>query len=105
MTLKDEKAGVIFYFESDGQHVTALDKDGKVLWHRNPVEEAMLKGFAKDGKTVRPIILFAGPPLDWMLKVMRNRGKKGEYIAISISTKAFGLLDKQTGEFTHMGSD
>jgi len=105
MTLKDEKTGVLFYFESDGQHVSAIDKDGTVQWHKNPVEEAKLMGFSKEGKTVWPTVCQAGPPLDWMVKAMWDKGKKGEYIAISFNTKDFGLLDKQTGEFTHMGRD
>ncbi len=102
MTLKADKSGTVLYFESDGQHVAALDKDGQVLWHKNPAEE--LKRFKKGDKAMRPVIVYAGPPLDWMLRAMKERGKK-EYVAITFSTKAFGLLDKQTGEFTFLGND
>lgn len=97
MTLKDEQSGTLFYFESDGQHVTAFDRDGAVLWHKNPVEEARLKGFSKDGKSAWPIICYAGPPLE--------PGKRGKYLTITFSTKDFGLLDKQTGTFTLLGRD
>jgi hypothetical protein len=95
----------VFYFESDGQYVAAIDKDGKVLWHKNPAEEAGLKGFTKGDKVVRPVIIYACPPLDWMLRAMKDRGKTGEYLTVTFSTKAFGLLDKQTGGFTYLGSD
>jgi hypothetical protein len=105
MTLKDQDSGTIFYFESDGQHVTALDKDGAVLWHKNPVEEGGLKGSSVDGKTAWPTICAAGPPLGWMVKTMQDRGKHGEYLGISFNTREFGLLDKLTGEYTHMGRD
>ena len=100
MTLKDEKSGVLFYFESDGQHVTAIEPDGAVRWHKNPVEDAGLKGYSKDGQTSWPIIFSAGPPLAWMVE-----GKKGAYFAVSFSTKDFGLINKQTGEFTYLGRD
>jgi hypothetical protein len=103
--LKDEQSGTLFYFESDGQHVTAIDKNGNVLWHRNPVKEGGIKGLSREGKTVWPTIVFAGPPVDWMLKVMKDRGKKGECFAVGFNTKDFGVLDKQTGEYTSMGRD
>ena len=105
MTLKDEQSGTLFYFESDGQHVTAIDKDGAVLWHKNPVEEAGLKGFSKDGKNAWPTICYAGPPPVWTVKGMQVRGKREEYLAVTFSTKQFGLLEKQTGAFTLLGSD
>jgi hypothetical protein len=96
----------VLYFESDGQHVAALDKDGQVLWHKNPAEElAASKSFKKGAKVMRPVIVYAGPPHDWMLRVMKERGKEGQYVAITFSTKAFGLLDKQTGGFTFLGND
>jgi hypothetical protein len=100
MTLKDEKSELLFYFESDGQHVTAIEPDGAVRWHKNPVEDAGLKGYSKDGQTSWPIIFSAGPPLAWMVE-----GKKGAYFAVSFSTKDFGLINKQTGEFTYLGRD
>ena len=105
ITLKDDSSGTLFYFESDGQNVAALDKEGNVLWQKNPADEAALKGWKKGDKIVRPVIIFAGPPLDWMLRVMKQRGENGEYISIGFSTKEFGLLDKQTGKYTSMGSD
>jgi len=104
MALKDENSGVIFYFESDGQTVTAISKEGAILWHRNPVAERGIKGYTKDGKTSWPTIYHAGTPLDWMIKVMAERGEHSEYIAIGL-VKEFGLLDKRTGDYTFMGSD
>jgi hypothetical protein len=105
MVLRDDTSGVLFYFESDGQHITAIGRDGRILWHRNPVEEAGLKGIAKDGKAIWPAIHYAGPPQDWMIKAMQAQGKTGAYIAISLNTKDFGLVDRQNGAFTFMGRD
>lgn len=32
----DPNSGITFYVESDGRHLAAIDKNGKVLWVRNP---------------------------------------------------------------------
>jgi hypothetical protein len=105
MAVKDESSGVLFYFESDGQHVAAVDTSGSLLWHTNPVVKRDMKGFSKDGKMLWPIIHHAGPPLEWMLRTMAEHGRRGDYLAISFTTKEFGLLDKRTGEYTSMGND
>jgi hypothetical protein len=47
MIFKDETSGRLFYFENDGQHVAAIDKDGKILWHKNPVEEGKLPKYGQ----------------------------------------------------------
>jgi hypothetical protein len=103
MMLKDSER--LFYFESDGQRVTALLSDGRILWSRNPVEETGLRGFLQDEMAQWPAIIAAGPPLDWMVNAMRNQGKSGDHIAITLNTKDFGVIDKQSGEFTLLGSD
>jgi hypothetical protein len=95
----------LFYFESDGQRVTALDRDGHILWSRNPVEEAGVQGFRQDGRAQWPAIIAAGPPLAWMIDVMRRRGAVGDYLLITFNTKDFGLLDRHGGAFTPLGSD
>ncbi len=105
MALKVEATGLTFYFESDGQHVAAIDSNGNVLWHRNPVPERGIKGFSEDGKSSLPIIIAAGRPLAWMLRVMAEHGKHGDYLAIGFTNKEFGLLDQHTGEYTSMGND
>ena len=105
MAYKDEKSGVLFHFERDGQHVSAVEPDGTVRWHVNPIDVARLKGREWEGKRVWPVIIYAGPPLEWQLKAASNLGKSGEYIGIAISTKEFGLIDVKTGEFVSVGND
>lgn len=105
MIFRDDESGITFTFESDGQHVTATNKEGKVLWRRNPAVETGMKGFSKGDQTVWPTICSAGPPTDWMVELMRERGKQGAYIGISFNTKYFGLLEIATGDYTSMGSD
>src|SRR5207245_9645770 len=80
MIFQDEKSGRLFYFESDGQHVAAIDKDGKILWHKNPVEEGKLMADRKKGnKVLHPVIIIVGLPLEWQIRVLQQQGKKGEY--------------------------
>src|SRR5260370_2525672 len=47
MAFKDAKTGILVYFESDGLTAAAIDKDGKVLWHKNPAEKSAVTGFTK----------------------------------------------------------
>jgi hypothetical protein len=38
-TYRDPDSGIIFYVETDGRHVSAINPDGKILWSRDPVEK------------------------------------------------------------------
>jgi hypothetical protein len=40
--VRDPTTGVILYVESDGRHIAALTRQGRLLWTRNPYEEAGL---------------------------------------------------------------
>lgn len=105
MTFTDSTTGVVFHFEKDGQHVSAVDAGGKELWRVNPFDTASLKGREFGGKKVWPAVVYAGPPQVWMVNAAANRGKKSEYIALGMNTKEGGLLDVRTGEFLSMGND
>jgi len=105
MTFTDDTTGVVFHFEKDGQHVSAVDTAGKELWRVNPLDTANLKGREFNGKKVWPMIVYAGPPQMWMVNVATNRGKKSEFIALGMNTKEGGLLDVRTGEFLSTGND
>ncbi|SRR5258708_788715 len=37
---KDPGTSITFYVESDGRHLAAMDSQGKLLWVRNPWEDA-----------------------------------------------------------------
>jgi hypothetical protein len=105
MAFKDAKTGILVYFESDGLTAAAIDKNGKVLWHKNPAENSAVSGFTKDGKEVRPVIYQAGSPGDSQVKDMKRRGFKGEFIIVSFSTGEFATLDIKTGEITVLGKN
>jgi hypothetical protein len=105
MVLNDKVAGIVFYFETDGQHVTALRPDGSVLWHKDVAELPKQRGLMNRNKNHWTIIDWAGYPRTQSVERMRELGKQGEYIAIAFNTKEFGLLEKLTGEYIMLGSD
>jgi hypothetical protein len=98
---KSARSGILFYVESDGRHVSALDPVGKILWCRDPFGDAGLKPY----RVEKPLIVAIGPPLDWMVKGMASRGKNGELILINFNSSQTGVLDASSGDFTFMGQD
>src|SRR5262249_36881652 len=60
-TYKDAASGLLFYVESDGRHVTAINSEGKILWTRNPFEDARLTPY----RNPFPRIIYIGPATDW----------------------------------------
>jgi hypothetical protein len=101
LVYKSAKSGVLFYVESDGRHVSAIDPGGKILWCRNPFADAGLKPY----RVAKPLIVEIGSPLDWMVKDMASGGKKGELILINFNSSQFGVLDAGSGDFTFLGQD
>ncbi len=95
-TYKDADTGIIFYVESDGRHVSAISQDGKILWHRNPFEDAKLEPY----RLKFPVIVYLGKPNDWMIQ-----GKKEKYIGIGFNSSQFGIMDFEKGDFKFMGQD
>ena len=101
LAFKDEKTGILLYAESDGRHVAGIDRDGKILWHRNPFEDAKLKPY----RTRRPVISYIGETPAWMLRSMKSRGKSGPFVALSFNSTQSGVLDVKSGDFFFMGQD
>jgi hypothetical protein len=97
MVVKDDSSGTSFNFETDGQTVTAIDKDGHVVWHKNLAEEAGIKGYSKDGQVSWPTII--------QVSRYRDSGRTANYLSILFNTKDFGLVDKRTGAFQSHGRD
>lgn len=98
-TYKDADSGILFYVESDGQHVTAIKPDGKILWSREPFGDAHLDFY----RTKTPRIVYIeriDEAHNWMLK-----GKSGKYIGIRFNSSQSGILDVKTGDFTFMGQN
>lgn len=101
LTYRAEKSGILFYVESDRQHISAIDKDGKLLWHKNMIDQ--VRGKERLGWPARVTVI--GKPHDWMVKAMRDRGKEGEYVAIDLSTKEFGVIEEKSGVYKALGTD
>jgi hypothetical protein len=98
LTYRDSASQTIYYVESDGRHVSAINKEGKILWHKNPFVDAGLKPY----RVERPVIVNIGPAQKWMLDAMKG---KGDFIQINFNSSQAGVLNTATGEFRFMGQD
>ena len=99
LAYKDRATGIIFYVESDGRHVTALDTDGKILWHRDPFADGKLEFY----RTKTPRIVYIGKTNEVGEKCAAAKGQK--VIGIAFNCSQFGDLDIKTGNFTFRGQD
>ncbi len=95
LSFRDPASGIIFYVESDGHHVVALDKDGKVLWRRTPATDGNLPPYSADYPALNPTITYLGPD---------NRGN-GKKVGIGFRNRQAGTLDITTGDFNFGGQD
>ena len=99
--IQDPVTKVIFYLESDGRHIAAISPDGKLLWNRDPFVDAKLQPY----RLKRPLICyfdFVDP--DWW-KIHRWLGKVEDFIGINFNSSQYGVIRKDTGEFTWLGQD
>jgi hypothetical protein len=92
----DKKLQRVFYVESDGQHLSCIGFDGKVMWTRVPFVDARLEPYRME----KPRIVFIGQPLPWMLK-----DRKGTFVAINFESTQFGVIDIDSGTFYFWGQD
>jgi hypothetical protein len=98
-TYKDAESGIIFYVESDGRHLAAIDRDGKILWHRDPFADAKLEYY----RTKTPQIVYVGKPREKAQEYWAGKQKK--VISIGFNSSQFGEVDINTGEFHFAGQD
>jgi hypothetical protein len=92
----DKKLRIVFYAESDGRHLSAIDFDGRVLWTRNPFVDAHLKPY----RVAEPRIVGIYRPLPWMVE-----GQKRSFVAIEFESTQFGVVDVKSGQFFSLGQD
>jgi outer membrane protein assembly factor BamB len=57
LSLKDPKTGLIFYVESDGRRLVALDKDGALVWGFDVLDEAKVNTHRLGAPVVRHLSL------------------------------------------------
>jgi hypothetical protein len=95
---KDPTSGTLLYVESDGRHVAAISRDGKLLWNRDPFKDAHLPFY----RTEKPQIVYTGPAS----KFHHPPGEKPEaFVEISFNSSQFGLMRISNGEFHFSGQD
>jgi hypothetical protein len=94
---KDPITGTLLYVESDGRHVAAISRDGKLLWNRDPFSDARLPFY----RTKKPQIVFIG----LSSKVHPAGEKPGKFVEISFNNSQFGSMRISDGEFHFAGQD
>ncbi len=103
-TYRDPDSGTIFYVESDGHHVVALDKDGKVLWCRQPALDGNLPPYSEIAPRPNPSITWIGALRESERERLKKSGS-GKFIGISFNSRQAGVLDLKNGDFTFQGQD
>jgi hypothetical protein len=94
---KDPVTGTLLYVESDGRHVAAISRDGKLLWNRDPFNDAHLP-FCR---TKKPQIVFIG-----LSSKVHPAGEKSEkFVEISFNNSQFGSMRISDGKFHFAGQD
>jgi len=131
LSYRDVDSGTTFYVESDGRHIAAIDKDGKLLWVRNPFVDSNLCPY----RSAHPYIGWIGAPggsygrrylgpftpmpdakaneeIEKELNREFDRDRKGmrpaagsRFIGLSFNTTQMGYVNIQDGEFYFMGQD
>lgn len=95
---RDSATGITFYVESDGLHVAAISKEGKILWVRDPFHDAKLS----DYRTHKPQIVFIGKG-SWWANGVRRRDVPA--ISIQFNSSQFGAIKMSDGEFQFQGQN
>ncbi|MBI4851268.1 MAG: hypothetical protein HY819_05520 [Acidobacteria bacterium] len=104
LTYKDKESGIILYVETNGRHISAINKDGEVIWLRNPFEDANLKAYRVD----YPQITYLGAAQKWMIDSMIVEdpvNSKHTFVEIDFNSSQFGVINLTNGKFTFMGQD
>jgi len=95
---RDSATGITYYVESDGLHVAAISKEGKILWVRDPFHDAKLS----DYRTHKPQIVFIGKG-SWWTNGVRRRDVPA--ISIQFNSSQFGAMKMSDGEFQLQGQN
>ncbi|MGD0478646.1 MAG: hypothetical protein ABSA42_00665 [Terracidiphilus sp.] len=95
---RDAHSGTLYYVESDGRHVAAISKQGKLQWVRDPFKDAHLEAYRTDNAQIISIGEATwwgeGPPSQF-------RGR----VVITFNSSQFGALDPKNGDFVFLGQN
>ncbi|HTV78029.1 MAG TPA: hypothetical protein VMF03_07210 [Steroidobacteraceae bacterium] len=99
----DQRSKITLHVESDGRQLAAIDSNGRVLWIRNPFEDAGLCPY----RTPHPVIV----EID-TIDSLPNYGERAaaylqklgmlpihKYVQIHFDSSQFGLVDESSGNF------
>jgi hypothetical protein len=93
----DSHTGTTFYVESDGRHVAAISKNGKLLRVRDP-KDAHLEPYRTDHAQIISI----GRGTWWGEGTPRKfRG----WVVITYNSSQFGAMNPSTGDFHFLGQN
>lgn len=117
LTYRDPDTGISFHVAGDGRHLSAVGGDGKLLWTKNPFDDAHLCPY----RHVRPIIVVIGaanalgpyeqstgkPPSVKQANAMivHWTKRKSRFIKIYFDSSQFGAVDIANGEFFYEGQN
>lgn len=107
MAYKDPRTSIYFYVESDGRHVSAVDSSGKLLWVRNPFEDAKLCPYRIGRPTIHYIAAsdISSAEIDKLRSVNSNVKLGTMFLDLRFNSSQFGLLDEATGDFIFEGQN
>jgi hypothetical protein len=102
MAFFDARTSITFYVESDGRHVAAIDAHGKLLWVRDPSEQAKL---GNSIPVIRLLDVMQGSFTDGFRKYIQHEGFVADdpFLQITFASNCFGMIDEKTGRFLLIG--
>ncbi|MGO9805033.1 MAG: hypothetical protein ACLPTL_16540 [Steroidobacteraceae bacterium] len=106
MLYKDPRTLTLLYVETDGRHVAAINSDGKLLWVRNPYEQAKFCPY----RTPWPVI-YSIEAIDhsapWMVAPIKRIGANpnGNFVMIKFDSSQFSAMDEISGDFVALGQN
>ena len=96
---RDAHSGAVYYTESDGRHVAAISKKGKLLWVRDPFKDANLDLYRTDHAQIISI-----GQATWWGEGPPSRKFRG-WVVITFNSSQFGALNPSNGDFVFLGQN
>jgi hypothetical protein len=113
-SFKDPRTDVTFYVESDGRHLAAIDSSGRILWVRNPFEDAELCHYRTPRPVIARIEAIELPPdhaksyVDLALPELKRLGMdfaKHRFLRVHFDSSQYGIVDETSGNFFFEGQN
>jgi len=105
IVFRDSRTSITYYVESDGRHVAAIDAEGKLLWVRNPFEDAGQCPY----RSPRPVIIglkTTDVSRDLVgSDVWQRIDTNHKHLIVTFDSSQFGLLDGATGSYHPLGNN